>query len=130
LRRYAAARDQQWGLDAKKPFFVGRCGAALPYGTVKWAFEDLCRNLGWRPSNGTQPRPRIHDLRHSFACRCLLRWSRNGENVDQLIAALSTYLGHSRVTDTYWYLTGTPELLALAGDRFERFTRGMKGVRP
>jgi hypothetical protein len=57
-----------------------------------------------------------------------LRWSRNGENVDQLIAALSTYLGHSRVTDTYWYLTGTPELLAVAGDRFERFTRRMKGV--
>ncbi len=127
LRRYATARDRQWGQDGKKPFFVGRSGLALPYGTVKGAFDDLCRKLGWRSGNGEQPRPRIHDLRHSFACRCLLRWCRRGENVHQLIAALSTYMGHGRVTDTYWYLTGTPELLAVAGDRFERFTRKMKG---
>jgi integrase len=103
------------------PFFVGRNGLALPYGTVKATFRQICDDLGWHRSNGEGCRPRIHDLRHSFACRRLLRWYRDGENVHHRIASLSTYLGHSRVTDTYWYLTGTPELLAVVGNRFERF---------
>jgi integrase len=121
LRRYAAVRDRQWGSRGEKAFFVGRRGLALPYRTVGGTFRWLCNSLGWYRGNGEWPRPRIHDLRHSFACRRLLQWYRDGENVHHRIAALSTYLGHSRVTDTYWYLTGTPELLALAGSRFEQF---------
>ena len=85
--------------------------------------------LGWKKGNGEWPRPRIHDLRHTFACRRLLSWYRQGKNVHNLIAALSTYMGHGKVTDTYWYLTGTPELLAIAGGRFERFARTGKGGR-
>lgn len=129
LYRYAKARDRQWGQDGEEPFFVGRRGLALPYRTVLSAFRDLCDGLGWRKGNSERSRPRIHDLRHSFACRRLLRWCRNHENVNQRIAALSTYLGHRRITDTYWYLTGTPELLAIAGDRFERSLRMTKGGR-
>jgi len=53
----------------------------------------------------------------------LLRWYREGVNIDQRIAALSTYLGHAKVSDTYWYLTGVPELMAIAAARFERFGR-------
>ena len=67
------------------------------------------------------PRPRIHDLRHSFACRRLLQWYRDGVDVDGAIASLSTYLGHGKVTDTYWYLSATAELMSLVCDRFERF---------
>ena len=66
--------------------------------------------------------PRLHDLRHTFACRCLLRWYADGKDLDHAVAALSTYLGHVKVSDTYWYLTGIPELLDLAAGRFERFT--------
>ena len=117
---YAEARDRQWGQQADKPFFVGRCGLALPCRTVLGAFRTLCADLGWHRGNGEWPRPRIHDLRHTFACRCLMRWHQDGENVNHWIAALSTYLGHGKVTDTYWYLTGTPELLAIAGSRFEQ----------
>jgi integrase len=73
------------------------------------------------------PRPRIHDLRHSFACRRLLRWYQQGINVDHAIASLSTYLGHGKVTDTYWYLTGTAPLLATVGQRFERFAASALG---
>jgi hypothetical protein len=51
----------------------------------------------------------------------LLRWYRDGVPIDQAIAALSTYLGHGKVSDTYWYLSGTAELLSIAGQRFERF---------
>ena len=66
--------------------------------------------------------PRIHDIRHTFACRRLLRWYSDGVDLEHAVAALSTYLGHAKVSDTYWYLTGIPELLDLAASRFERFT--------
>jgi integrase len=121
LRRYAAARDCRWGLHDEQAFFPDRRGLALQYPTVVVVFRQLCHSLGWHRGNGEWPRPRIHDLRHSFACRRLLCWYRDGENVHHCIAALSTYLGHSSVTGTYWYLTATPALLAVAGSRFERF---------
>jgi integrase len=120
LRRYAAARGRLWGRDESKPFFVGPSGSALSHWGALDAFRTLCVKLGWVRGNGDWPRPRIHDLRHSFACRCVLRWYREGENVHHRIAALSTYLGHACVTNTYWYLTATPELLAIAASRFER----------
>jgi hypothetical protein len=55
--------------------------------------------------------------------RRLLRWSEEGVDVDRKIAVLATYLGHAKVTDTYWYLTAVPELMALTAQRFERFVR-------
>jgi integrase len=130
LRRYAAARDLRWGRRDNAAFFVGGNGLALPYGTVRRAFRRLCNTLGWHKGNGELPRPRIHDLRHSFACRRLLRWYRRGQNVHNLVAALSTYLGHGKVTDTYWYLTGTPQLMSIAGDRFEHFASLADGRKP
>jgi len=51
--------------------------------------------------------------------RRLARWYAEGADVGQKILALSTYLGHAKVTDTYWYLTGVPELMAIASQRFE-----------
>ena len=67
-------------------------------------------------------RPRIHDLRHRFAVQTLIDWQRSGVNVDEHIAVLSTYLGHVSPSDTYWYLSASPELMALAADRLhDRF---------
>ena len=59
--------------------------------------------------------------RHTFACRCLLGWLREGVDIHERIAALSTYLGHAKVSDTYWYLTAAPDLMSVAGHRFEQF---------
>lgn len=64
----------------------------------------------------------IHDLRHTAAS--LLEWYRDGEDVAARMPRLSTYLGHVDPKSTYWYLTGTPELLALAADRLERADLG------
>ena len=86
------------------------------------AFRRICSLLGWR-GNGDLPLPRIHDLRHTFAVRRLLAWYREGVDVEQAIPSLSTYLGHGKVSDTYWYLTGTRDLIGAAGARFERFAR-------
>lgn len=70
---------------------------------------------------------RIHDLRHTFICRRIQRWQAEGADIDNAIAALSTYVGHAKVSDTYWYLTGIPDLMATAGNRFEDFAFGEAG---
>ena len=126
MRSYADRQDGNRSSRSESAFFVGRRGRPLPYTTVRITFRRLVTKLGWR-SNGTLPRPRIHDLRHSFACRRMLRWYRQGVDVDHAITSLSTYLGHGKVTDTYWYLTGTAELLSIAGGRFERFASRERG---
>jgi integrase len=64
-------------------------------------------------------RPRIHDLRHSFAVRTLLGWHRNGNDVAAMLPRLSTYLGHREPRYTYRYLTATPELLGHAAKLLE-----------
>ena len=58
--------------------------------------------------------------------RRLLRWYEDGADVDRKILALATYLGHAKVTDTYWYLSVTPELMAITSQRFERFAQHQK----
>ena len=126
LSRYARERDHDRLAQDSQAFFVGGSGQTLPYSTVRSTFRKLITQFGWQ-SNGMLPRPRIHDLRHSFACRRLLCWYEQGVNVGQAIASLSTYLGHAKVTDTYWYLTGTAPLLAIAGKRFEQFARVSRG---
>ncbi|MCH8244214.1 MAG: tyrosine-type recombinase/integrase, partial [Planctomycetes bacterium] len=94
LRCYAKSRYGQQALRGAEAFFVGRDGNRLSYRAVRRAFERLRDTLGWKKGNGEWPRPRIHDLRHSFACRRLLCWYRQGKNAHNLVAARSTYLGH------------------------------------
>ena len=50
-------------------------------------------------------------------------WHEQGIDVDQAMLSLSTYLGHAKITYTYWYLTGVPELMALAGARFALYSQ-------
>jgi integrase len=61
----------------------------------------------------------LHDFRHRFAVEVLLRWYREGVNVEHHLPELSTYLGHVKVSDTYWVLSATPDLLQLALTRLE-----------
>jgi integrase len=87
----------------------------LSYGRVNRTFACLRQRLGWKDK---EPRPRLHDLRHTFAVNCLLNWYRNGEQeLNAKIFSLAIYMGHRDIQATYWYLTGVPELLALATAR-------------
>jgi len=61
----------------------------------------------------------MHDLRHTFAVNTLVGWYRAGLDAAARMHLLTTYLGHSNPADTYWYLSATPELLALVGHRLE-----------
>ena len=76
--------------------------------------------LGWR-NRGAHHAPRIHDLRHTFVVRRIMLWQAQGVDIDQAMLSLSTYVGHAMVTNTYWYLSAVPELMALAAGRFESF---------
>jgi integrase len=118
LGSYAARRDCAMRPSPTAAFFVGADGMPLPYSTIRWVFLRLRRELGWTQLD---PPPRIHDLRHTFACRRLRDWYATGADVAPLVASLATYLGHAHITDTYWYLTATPDLLARAADRFAAF---------
>jgi len=113
LRTYQALRAQV-GADTPRLFITDR-GYPLPYAHVKRAFPRLLRVSG--VGAGASRRPRLHDLRHAFAVRTLIRWYHEGVNVESWLPRLSTDLGHTDPRDTYWYLSAVPELLTLAAHR-------------
>jgi integrase/recombinase XerD len=78
--------------------------------TVEYTFRRMRRMAGIAPAR-TRP-PRIHDLRHTFATRALQQCSTRREAVARHFVALATYLGHTDIAHTYWYLEATPELMA------------------
>jgi integrase len=124
LSRYRQLRSSQVSTTAETPFFVGTRGKrlGLPLGErqVHRVFIKLRAQLGW-VDRGCHGGPRIHDLRHAFVVRRVMLWHEQGIDVDQAMLSLSTYLGHAKISNTYWYLTGVPELMALAGAKFMRF---------
>lgn len=114
LRRYDRRRRALF--PKAQHFFVSDRGRRFAYTTVRIVFRELAREL---KSAGARPLVRLHDLRHTFACRVLLRWQRSQRGAASRVAILSRYLGHSRVSDTYWYLTAVPELLREAARHCE-----------
>jgi integrase len=119
LRRYAARREALHTKPATTHFFLSDKGTPLPATTARWNFVQVCRQIGLRQPQQSI-RPRLHDFRHRFAVQTLLDWYRAGLDVEQRLPTLSTYLGHSHVSHTYWYLSAVPELLALSAQRLEK----------
>jgi integrase/recombinase XerD len=120
LRTYARCRDKLVPIRTTDRFFVSSRGSELNHSIVRHAFIQASRLIGLR-SPADRLGPRIHDLRHTFAVRTLTDWHRQGINPEQRLPLLSTYLGHTKVSDTYWYLTAVPELLAAVNTRLEHF---------
>jgi integrase len=122
LARYAKATDNVRRQPGVKAFFLTAAGVSVPKRTVHHTFDALRRRLGW-VARGGHPQPRIHDLRHTFICRALLRGQQD-DQVHHVVDAIATYVGHAKVSDTYWYLSATPELMGIASRRFSRFSSG------
>jgi integrase len=122
-------RDRFFGQQPSSPglsyLFVTSHGTKLKISAVNRLFLIISRKIGLR-APAARRGPRIHDLRHHFAIETLLRWYRQGENPDRLLPVLSTYLGHTNVSGTYWYLSCTPELMQAAGQRLERRWKGVR----
>jgi integrase len=118
LERYARTRDRLCPQTATASFLVSTASTRLIYACVGQMFRRLRDRAGI--GVGADHPPRIHDMRHTFAVRTLLRWYQAGEDVEARLPILSTYLGHRDPRSTYWYLSAAPELLALAASQLER----------
>ncbi|MCA9086394.1 MAG: tyrosine-type recombinase/integrase [Planctomycetaceae bacterium] len=123
LREYANVRDQAVSTNPESAFFVFETGNRVSYSAAYATFHELLRQIDIR-KKGQRQGPRLHDLRHTFAVHTLTRWYRSGENVRRLMPTLSTYLGHTGVQCTYWYLSASPELLGQASDRLSKQLSG------
>lgn len=123
IGRYLKRRRFVGGLDDH--LFVSTKGRGLTYAMVNGTFRYLVRSIDVRLKPG-QRQPRIHDLRHRFAVRALESCTGGGDQVARHILALSTYLGHTHVTDTYWYLHATPHLMKGISDACEALLVGEK----
>jgi integrase len=119
LRAYAQRRQQLRPRPRTPSFFVSMAGTRIIYNNVHFTFHELVGQAGIGPRS-SRCRPRPHDLRHTFAVNTLLSWYRDGLDVPGRMHLLSTYLGHLDPSETYWYLSASPELLGLAGQRLER----------
>lgn len=118
LRDYLRKRDRLAGVLASPAVFVSGRGTRLDHQNIPRTFAGLVQVAGITVPAG-QRRPRLHDFRHSLAVATLLDWYRDGGDVQARLPLLSTWLGHVDPKATYWYLTATPELLALAAERLE-----------
>lgn len=103
-----------------KPFFVSRNGGFIVYDNFHRAWQRAIVKAGMNEKHHGND-PRMHDLRHTFACNQLLRAYKEKRNIEATLNMLSVYLGHKSVEKTYWYLTGIPALLKLSGKRFEEY---------
>ena len=124
LAKYRKTRVRHVATAADMPFLISsrgqRLGKQLGDRQAHRVFNMLRGRLGWA-NRGGHAAIRLHDLRHTFAVRRLMRWHADGTDIDQMMLALSTYMGHAEIFYTYWYLTAVPELMALAGSKFEHF---------
>jgi integrase/recombinase XerD len=118
LRRYERLRDEFVPSPRHESFLLSTTGTRLTYNRVRVTFSGLAQTAGLSPRS-ERCRPRIHDLRHTFAVRTLIDWYSSGVDVAASLPLLSTVMGHVNPASTYWYLSAAPELLGLAAVRLE-----------
>jgi integrase/recombinase XerD len=118
LVAYGRRRDERRARPKAPSFFTSTIGTRVLRDNVCTVFPRLVREVGL-VSPHVRRRPRLHDLRHTFAVRCVIGWYRKGLDVERQMPLLSTYLGHVAPTTTYWYLSAVPELLEIVADRLD-----------
>jgi integrase len=113
LRNYDRHRSAVFPVPKDSAFFLSSRGNRLSPPGLYAAFDAACELAGLSGDKSLRP----HDLRHRFAVTRLAVWHQEKADVQALLPLLATYLGHSRYTDTAYYITGTAELLGMAADR-------------
>jgi integrase/recombinase XerD len=119
LADYLQRRQRLCPRPRSPALFLSGRGSRVCHCNISGTFHELTRVAGLVPRSA-RCRPRLHDVRHTFAVRTVLDWYRAGVDVQARMPLLSTYLGHVSPAATYWYLSAAPELLALAGQRLEQ----------
>ena len=121
LLAYSALRDELIQ-SATPAMFVSTTGTRLRSPNLGSAFHEARERAGLLTPSGRRG-PRLADLRHTFAVRTLIRWHRDGLDVEARLPLLSTFMGHVSPASTYWYLSTCPELLGAAARRLETARR-------
>jgi integrase len=119
LADYLERRARFFDRPISSHVFVSNLGQRVDTSVVHRAFYALSLRIGLRAQFGGKG-PRLHDFRHRFATQVLTRWYEQGRDPVRDLPVLSTYLGHVRVEDTYWYLSLAPELMTQAMARLEQ----------
>lgn len=116
LKEYSRKRDRLLG-HIPKAFFISNKGIRLTDCAVRYNFAVIGKMIGLRAEQHYHKHgvgPRVHDLRHTFAVNVIIKWYKEGKDVNKEMLKLITYLGHVKVANTYWYIEAVPELLSLA----------------
>ena len=120
LQEYFDCVDRLFPEPVSQSVFVSIRGTRMNKDSIHATFPVLIDKAGLT-GLGQRPRPRPHDLRHSYAIRQLIDWHQQHADVDARIPLLSAVLGHSDPASTYWYLQAAPELFTIVGQRLEEF---------
>ena len=123
LRAYVADRDRLRPDASCDRFLLSATGRPLTGGDVDVAVAGITTKIGLRTATC---RPRVHDLRHTFAVSTLIDAHRRDADIQALLPVLSTYLGHVKPANTYWYLEAVPELMQLAAERLDTYEAGRR----
>lgn len=123
LGLYKRRRDRAHPRASYPAFFLSSTGTRMHHQNFHHRYLRVLKKIGLATRH--TPRPRLHDLRHTFIVSTLVDWYRAGRDVAAMLAALSTYVGHVNPSSTYWYLTATQDLLGQAVRRLERAQGGM-----
>jgi len=120
LRKYRQFITEKLGSRAESDyFFISSYGHKFNTRAFEYAFKLIRPVLHTAAKPNNSRKIRLYDLRHTFACETVKRWLESGVDVNQKLYLLSTYMGHAKPEDTYWYLSATPELLAISSERYE-----------
>jgi integrase len=121
LKNYIHKRQNLMPSADNAPLFISLRHSRLHRSTVYQTFCVLLKKCGIHKSKGHGPR--IHDLRHTFAVHCLLKWYGDGQDINTRLPALATYMGHVDISSTQIYIQATPELYEQAHQRFLTYVR-------
>jgi integrase len=129
LQSYLRQRRKAFAANPGTPLLCNRHGGHLhPYSHpgLQRAINLIFESAGVRDERGR--RARVHDLRHTFAVQALVRWYRNGANLQTSLPKLALFMGHVSIESSAYYLHWVPTLRSLASQRFEqRFGQLVKG---
>jgi site-specific recombinase XerD len=100
MNNYLTVRSRHAGTGSASPLFVGAYNKRLSYCQAHDGFLRLCRHCGL----DGKPLPRLHDLRHNYACHRLVLWRQEGRDVNAMLPVLATAMGHVNIFHTQVYL--------------------------
>lgn len=108
--------------DEQAYFFPAVDGTPMTLANVYHNFRRFLWHAGIS-HGGRGKGPRIHDFRHTYACRCLKRWVEQGKDLSAYLPVLKTFMGHDSFEETAYYLRMT-------ADVFPEITIRVEGAYP